>query len=455
MNFPVTIKGRCKNDWKTVNELCKMCNYNQELKVKLLAEFVPISERNYNKEIEHYKAQLDNCFKLCNKCDHLLYDIFMKERQDFLVPRKLNANRKANQPGKFALIVNFILSLCLTFSAYMQMYGINGFPWDHYSNLTYRYLIKNAAKTKIVLNNIPKWNVYSSALNQCSVLLISGFAFNVYSAYQTRSNLITLNAVSWAFNMFLNFYSINLNGWNFSLEAVSGIISCLICAHIFFDVKTPKKSKIEPKPKFNGFTSKTYVPATSTPVESPNQSFSHFEEQVLPQLNKSNIENSTKREGSIETRIKGLNIGDGTSKGVRPLYTNGHAFTNPYPDDYIATPYWWEADNSASIFSSTAQHSKAESIKSGKSGNFSSRFVNDMPQHRVKSFTFFPPSLSKTSRSNRDMDTLSSPSDECMSCSGHSVHCRRFSNQSYTPSYFNISPTPTLHCQYRPYSRHM
>lgn len=37
------------------NGLCDMCNLNQQLKIQQLAQFVPISEGNYDKEIEQYR----------------------------------------------------------------------------------------------------------------------------------------------------------------------------------------------------------------------------------------------------------------------------------------------------------------------------------------------------------------------------------------------------------------
>lgn len=37
------------------NGLCKICNNNQQLKVYQLANFVPLNERNYDIEIEHFQ----------------------------------------------------------------------------------------------------------------------------------------------------------------------------------------------------------------------------------------------------------------------------------------------------------------------------------------------------------------------------------------------------------------
>lgn len=37
------------------NRLCATCNYNQELKVSQLANFVPLVEENYDVEVEHFQ----------------------------------------------------------------------------------------------------------------------------------------------------------------------------------------------------------------------------------------------------------------------------------------------------------------------------------------------------------------------------------------------------------------
>uniref|UniRef100_T1I2E3 Ima1_N domain-containing protein n=1 Tax=Rhodnius prolixus TaxID=13249 RepID=T1I2E3_RHOPR len=54
LNFTITSEGRTKDAWKPTNRLCEKCNRNQELKVQQLASFVPLNEKNYDIEIEHY-----------------------------------------------------------------------------------------------------------------------------------------------------------------------------------------------------------------------------------------------------------------------------------------------------------------------------------------------------------------------------------------------------------------
>ncbi|KAF5282344.1 hypothetical protein FQR65_LT14333 [Abscondita terminalis] len=61
------------------NGLCRICNNNQQLRVFQLANFVPLSEANYDVEIEHFAKQLDKAYKLCDQCEKILKKIIQKQ----------------------------------------------------------------------------------------------------------------------------------------------------------------------------------------------------------------------------------------------------------------------------------------------------------------------------------------------------------------------------------------
>lgn len=44
-----------KNEHKSGNKLCDKCNLKQQFKVQQLASFVPMNEKNYDKEVEHFQ----------------------------------------------------------------------------------------------------------------------------------------------------------------------------------------------------------------------------------------------------------------------------------------------------------------------------------------------------------------------------------------------------------------
>ncbi|XP_062540059.1 uncharacterized protein LOC134207974 isoform X2 [Armigeres subalbatus] len=54
------------------NGLCFGCNRNQELKIHQLASFVPDVDENYDEEVEEYKRQLEQTYKLCSRCERVV-----------------------------------------------------------------------------------------------------------------------------------------------------------------------------------------------------------------------------------------------------------------------------------------------------------------------------------------------------------------------------------------------
>uniref|UniRef100_A0A182K687 Ima1 N-terminal domain-containing protein n=1 Tax=Anopheles christyi TaxID=43041 RepID=A0A182K687_9DIPT len=70
-----TVHGSVASDGRlhhTGNGLCFGCNRNQELKIHQLASFVPEIEENYDAEVEEYRKQLEQAYKLCGRCERVL-----------------------------------------------------------------------------------------------------------------------------------------------------------------------------------------------------------------------------------------------------------------------------------------------------------------------------------------------------------------------------------------------
>ncbi|EEB13764.1 hypothetical protein Phum_PHUM257220 [Pediculus humanus corporis] len=61
-----------KKDQNLSNGLCKLCNINQQLKVRQLALFVPLNEEFYDDEVEEYRQKLEKAYKLCHSCEKIL-----------------------------------------------------------------------------------------------------------------------------------------------------------------------------------------------------------------------------------------------------------------------------------------------------------------------------------------------------------------------------------------------
>lgn len=54
---------------KTRSQLCSACNYHQLVKVRLLANFTPTEEGQFEAEAEAYRRHLEEVYALCSSCD--------------------------------------------------------------------------------------------------------------------------------------------------------------------------------------------------------------------------------------------------------------------------------------------------------------------------------------------------------------------------------------------------
>ncbi|KAI2797682.1 hypothetical protein BLOT_015405, partial [Blomia tropicalis] len=60
------------------HSLCNSCNKNQEIKIKLLADFVPLNEENFDKEVVEFRKNLESVYKICESCEQLIYKVLDK-----------------------------------------------------------------------------------------------------------------------------------------------------------------------------------------------------------------------------------------------------------------------------------------------------------------------------------------------------------------------------------------
>lgn len=94
------------------NGLCKMCNINQQLKVVQLANFVPMNDRNFDAEVESYKAQLEKAYRLCSHCRKVLQMKLHKEKEQ-LLGSKLLENRSPDKRNQKKEKRNQILKMTI------------------------------------------------------------------------------------------------------------------------------------------------------------------------------------------------------------------------------------------------------------------------------------------------------------------------------------------------------
>ncbi|CAI6346746.1 unnamed protein product [Macrosiphum euphorbiae] len=107
------------------NGLCHKCNIIQEMKVKQLACFVPTRERNFDREIEKFKENLEATLKLCSKCNQFTQKVLSLQEQRYnLRSTKINNNQKGMHyvgvwPDICSLSLSFIV---LLFSSGVENY---------------------------------------------------------------------------------------------------------------------------------------------------------------------------------------------------------------------------------------------------------------------------------------------------------------------------------------------
>lgn len=57
-----------KRNEKWENGLCLECNNRQEIRMKLLNDFMPLNDDNFDSEYKNYSRFLDELFSLCRTC---------------------------------------------------------------------------------------------------------------------------------------------------------------------------------------------------------------------------------------------------------------------------------------------------------------------------------------------------------------------------------------------------
>jgi len=106
------------------NGLCHKCNIIQEMKVKQLASFAPIDERNFDKEVEKFKENLEATLNLCSKCNQHTRKILSLQEKHY----NLNSFRMNNRMDKQNVSSWYnICSLCLSSIVVLLSSGVENY----------------------------------------------------------------------------------------------------------------------------------------------------------------------------------------------------------------------------------------------------------------------------------------------------------------------------------------
>ncbi|XP_014292634.1 uncharacterized protein [Halyomorpha halys] len=207
-----------KNEWRKGPSLCSKCNLKQHLKVQHLASFVPMSETNYDKEIEHFQEQIEKNYELCENCENLVSKVLQNIREELSLPKKLySAISQVKIRGERAIYMNILLSLLLAVSS---LQGKMSFPSEIsvYINSFQKYAYI-AQTTPALMQALNYWMQF---------IIATGFIVNSVGYYQTKSVGIFLNSCSWVLMFFLTLYPAQYEVYVTTLKVISGIVSIII-----------------------------------------------------------------------------------------------------------------------------------------------------------------------------------------------------------------------------------
>lgn len=99
-----------------LSQLCDACNRSQELKVHQLASFTPTDSQNYDQEVELYKEQLEEMYRLCPGCERIVKRRLNQAKTLLLGMKRTSQRTKERKRGKvegLAGKLKRIISLCL------------------------------------------------------------------------------------------------------------------------------------------------------------------------------------------------------------------------------------------------------------------------------------------------------------------------------------------------------
>lgn len=72
-------KGQAKTEVFSKDTLCKICNKHQKVKLAELSNFVPLNEKQYDREVEEFERSLEQKYPLCTNCKALVQNVLAKQ----------------------------------------------------------------------------------------------------------------------------------------------------------------------------------------------------------------------------------------------------------------------------------------------------------------------------------------------------------------------------------------
>lgn len=282
------------------HKLCKRCNLKQELKIQQLASFVPMSEKNYDREVEHFQKQIEKNFALCQNCDALLSKVLQNLREELSLPKRLTAAvLKVNIRGERAICINLILSFLLALTSFkLETSSIHS---------EIQKVLQTFSDDWIIFFNHPWISIILT--NAVQILIGTGILTNSLGFYQTNSPAMFLNIVSWLLMFFLTLYPDGFEELINILKLASSLVSVTISVILLLknrERRNRKKTSLWEKKN----TSKTPLmtspsAAMSSRLPSPTSSNTSLNNSN-PKLTQVDSDDSP---GSISSSLSNLSLG--------------------------------------------------------------------------------------------------------------------------------------------------
>ncbi|KAK3105663.1 hypothetical protein FSP39_002951 [Pinctada imbricata] len=128
--------------------LCQRCSNNQVLKVKQLANFVPLHNETYDSEIEAFRQHIEMVYRLCYSCQAVVDREL--DKQDYLLQTKLDRVRAEAAQLKLESAVN---------------------PADSHTRL-YRWCMDGLTRLQLLFNRLSLTFILEVVTLTCAVTLI-------------------------------------------------------------------------------------------------------------------------------------------------------------------------------------------------------------------------------------------------------------------------------------------
>ncbi|CAH1397123.1 unnamed protein product [Nezara viridula] len=332
-----------KNEWRKGPSLCNKCNFKQQMKMQHLASFVPMSEKNYDKEIEHFQEQIEKNYELCENCEILVSKVLQNVREELSLPKKLySAISQVKIRGERAIYINMFLSLLLAISSLQGKMSLPPEISVYFKSLQkYAYILHTNTNLMQMLNY---WIQF---------IVATGFVVNSVGYYQTKSIGIFLNSCSWVLMFFLTLYPAEYEDYVTILKVISGIVSIAISGIVLMknsmqrskqkkSVWERRNAQLQTSPMFQRTTSFPTISrspsntnlSTTSLKYGPKIYKSHIEEDILNVKMNNSFRTSPKTKNSsidevssnINFGISNLNLGqryrkEAKQQNIKPLIT--------------------------------------------------------------------------------------------------------------------------------------